>query len=90
VSPREISVEAGESVALEFSVAVDSNGLIWSRDRLSFIFNSTLGEESVVDFTVADENFPHRFIYVIERANRSHSGVYTATASSMYTTSFFY
>ena len=79
---------AGESVVLELSVAVDSNGLIWSRDRVNFTFNSTLGEESVVNFTVADENFPHRFIYVTESVNRSHAGVYTASASSMYTTSF--
>ena len=75
-------------MALEFSVAVDSNGLIWNRDRVNFTFNSTLGEESVVDFTVADDNFPHNFIYVIESVNRSHAGFYTASASSMYTTSF--
>ena len=75
-------------MALEFSVAVDSNGLIWSRNRVNFTFNSTLGKESVVNFTVADENFPHRFIYMIESVNRSHAGVYTASASSMYMTSF--
>lgn len=75
-------------MALEFLVAVDSNGLIWSRGRVNFTFNSTLGEESAVDFTVADDNFPHRFIHMIESVNRSHAGLYTASASSMYTTSF--
>ena len=71
-------------MTLEFSVAVDSNGLIWSTDRVNFKFNSIHGEESLVHFTVADQNFPHNFIYVIERVDRSHAGVYTAAASSMY------
>ena len=83
MSPRVLSVTAGDSVTLEFSVAVDSNGLTWSRDRVNFTFNSTRGEESVVSFTAADENFPHNFIYVIEKADRSHAGEYTAMASSM-------
>ena len=83
VSPRQLSVTAGESVTLEFSVAVDSNGLTWSRDQVTFTFNSAIGEESLINFIAANENFPHNFTYVIERANRSHAGVYTAIASSM-------
>lgn len=83
MSPRELSVTAGESVTLGFSVAVNSNGLTWGTDRVNFKFNSIRGEESSVNFTVIDQNFPHNFIYVIERVDRSHAGVYTVTASSM-------
>ena len=85
VSPRQLSVTAGESVTLEFSAAVDSNGLTWSREDVNFTFTDLSGVVTSVNstFLIADQNFPHNFFYMIERVNRSHDGVYTATASSM-------
>ena len=83
LSPTQLSVTAGDSVTLEFSAAVDSNGLTWNRDGVTFTFNNTRGEESLVNFQATDQNFPHNFVYVIEKVNRTHAGMYTATASCM-------
>ena len=85
MSPEELSVTAGESVTLKFSAAVNSNGLTWSRDEVNFTFTSSVsGEETMINtnFQIADRNFPHTFVYVIERVGREHAGVYTAAASS--------
>ena len=87
LSPTQLSVTAGDSVTLEFSAAVDSNGLTWNRDRVNFTFTNQNGGEFSInnsDFRVADQNYPHNFIYTIERVNRAHAGMYTAAASSMY------
>lgn len=85
VSPRDLSATAGESVTLEFTVALTSNGVTSNNDQVNFTFTNSNGVLTVtnLNFQTSNPDYPQNFLYTIERVNRSHAGVYTAEAPSM-------
>ena len=85
VSSRDLSVMAGESVTLEFAVALTSNGVTSNNDRVNFTFTNSNGVLTVtrMNFQTSNPDYPQNFVYTIERVNRSHAGVYKAEAPSM-------
>ena len=88
VSPLNPIVVEGNPVTLEFKVAVDSNGNIWTTEGIDFHFTPALFDrESAVlfSFTVHSFAYPQNYIYSIEHVDTSQEGLYTVTASSMHT-----
>ena len=88
VSPREISVVAGDSVTLEFAVALNSDGVARNTDDVIFTFTDFNGNQPTMlsSFISFNENLPHNFVYTVEKVNGSHAGVYRASAPSTYST----
>lgn len=84
VSSRNLSATSGESVTLEFAVALTSNGVTSDNNRVNFTFTNSNGVPTVthLNFQVSNPNYPQNFVYTIERVNQSHAGVYTAEAAS--------
>lgn len=84
VSPLNPIVVEGNPVTLEFKVAVDSNGNIWTTEGIVFHFTPALfdRESAVLSFSFA---YPQNYIYSIEHVDRSQEGLYTVTATSMHT-----
>ena len=75
---------AGDSVTLEFTVALNSNGVTTNTDDVVFTFSNFNGDQPVTisSFEIADRDLPHNFVYTIEKVNPSHAGVYTTRAPS--------
>ena len=86
VSSRDVFATLGESVTLEFAVALTSNGVTSNNDRVNFTFTNSNGVLTVthLNFQTSNQDYPQNFVYTIERVNRSHVGVYTAEAASMF------
>ena len=86
ISPSSLDVIAGDVVTLEFVVAVNSDGVTWDRNSVAFTFSvdDSSEEQTLNDsfFQVHDSNYPHSFRYTIENVNRTHAGIYRATAAS--------
>ena len=86
LSPSTLDVIAGDTVVLEFAVAVNSNGVTWDRNSVTFTFtDETSSEELILDgsfFRAYDLNYPHNFRSIIEPVNRTHAGIYRAKATS--------
>ena len=73
-------------MTLEFTVAMNSNGVTWDRDDVKFLFSNFDENDPLVisKFQATNPNYPHSFVYTIERVNRSHAGVYIARALRKY------
>ena len=90
VSPRTLSVIAGESVTLEFTVALNSNGVTSNNNEVSFTFVNLNGVPEIVNFHTSNPVYPQNYVYIVERVNQTHAGVYAAQAPSMFTNTTFW
>ena len=88
ISAHTLSVVEDNSVTMEFNVAVDSNGHTWKDPH--FVFTSPLTDlPRELNFTACSPDFPQHYCHTIESVDRTHEGVYTATAASMLLTIMF-
>lgn len=67
-------------------MAVNSNGVTWDRNLVTFTFtDETSSEEQTLDglfYQAYNPNYPQNFRYTIEMVNRTHAGTYRAKATS--------
>ena len=84
VSPSSLTVIEDSSVALQFKIAVDSDGNSWNTENIDFRFSGSIEDEYSVPFSVCNSEFPQNYCYTIESVERTHEGMYIASASRMY------
>ena len=79
ISIRTLLVVEGDSVTIEFKVAVDSDGHTWKDPYLEFASDLT----TRLNFRDCYPKLPQHYCHTIERVDRTHEGIYTAKAESM-------
>ncbi len=99
ISPASVVVLEGESLRLEFRIAVDSNGNSWNEEGIRFTFQPTFGRfitdnprrrrqspppiSQMPMFQVETPEYPQNYILDFSAISRYDAGVYTAIATGM-------
>lgn len=85
MSLTQLVATRGESAALIFLIATDSDGATWNNRDVRFYFTDRSGELYPITSGFRDSrpDFPQYFVYNIPIVDLSNAGVYTASAPSM-------